>query len=407
MSVLNYPAKNTTSFRISRAKGIHLFDERGLPHMDLCLGAGSQILGHCNDQVGSAIADQIKNSVITIAPHLLTETCSETLESVFPSPYKDYVFASTGTEATQRAIRYARAVTGKDLIACLNGSWHGMNEWVLHGDGGRLARSNELILRGIPKGVRDYQVVGQYGDENFIDHLIEDSKKIACIIIEPIMGGAPHLNLTYLRKLTSACKKAGIITIYDEIITGFRSTFPSISTSYKLCPDIIVFGKILGGGLPVGLVVLENTFKQRLSDAYDSNILTGGTFSANPLILRAVNEVIPLLRRIDYDKLAQFTTSLTDRLNELFEKIGVNFKALTSGNIIRLAYTRKEYRDRFEREIFERENSRGGAEFRNKLLEEMVFMSTNSLIFLSILHGPSDLDEIVDRFERALRRLYL
>ena len=390
---------------ISSAKGAFLNSIDGRSYLDTSLGAGSQIFGHADDDINEAVKKQLSNGSIYLRNSSQIHFLCQTLVEVLPNTQNNFVFCNSGTEASQRAIRIARAATGKDHIGYFQGGWHGINEWTLSDDGSRFGNNKKKLQDGIPKLVKDHSIVIPYNVEESFDVLEHNANNLAAIIIEPVQGSNPRDDIVpFLKELQKFCKRHEILLIFDEIITGFRLCIGGASGKWKLEPDIVTYGKILGGGLPVGLVSCTDEIADRTFRAQDKNILTGGTFSANPLVASASVAVIQKLRYVDYNYIDNLGLLLRSNLNAYFESEDLPFSFIGVGSISRLAFTNLPFRNRDERDKLEFKEGFQQI-FRQNLLEMDVLWPANGITFTSFCHSYEQINGLCGKIKEAIRKI--
>ena len=327
---------------IKSASGSFLVDINGEKYFDPSLGAGSQILGHSNTQVISTIQKKIMDGSIYLKNNISLHAFCQRLKEVLPNSQRNYVFCNSGSEATQRALRLARAATGRDQIGYFSGGWHGINEWTMAEEGARFNLNSSSIHDGIPKFLKENSLLLPYNEEETFELIKKNSEQLACIIIEPVQGSNPRNDIVpFLKQLQTICKSNGILLIFDEIITGFRLGIGGATELWTLKPDIVTYGKIIGGGLPVGLVTCTDKVAFNSFNNPDKKIHTGGTFSGNPLVSETGTAVISELVKLDYSLINDFGELLRNRLNLFFKESSLPFSTIGTGSINRLAFTDK------------------------------------------------------------------
>ncbi|MFB0584301.1 aminotransferase class III-fold pyridoxal phosphate-dependent enzyme [Aeromonas salmonicida] len=393
--------ENTTKY--IAAKGAYLINENGQSILDAGLAAGSQILGHSHSEIVSALCEQAEQGIIFLNNNDKIQNLAEQLAEILPPSLNNFVFCNSGSEATQRALRYARAATGKDKIASFHGGWHGMNEWTLRDDGGRFCMNDHRLPNGIPDSVLQHSILLPYNDNMAFDIIEKNKNELAAICIEPIQGSNPRDDIIpFLIQLEQHCKKNGILVIYDEIISGFRIGISGASGAWGLTPDIVTYGKILGGGLPVGLVAFTDSISRVTFRDEQKKMLSGGTFSANPLMAKTASTVINILKRQDYtaiDRLAEILRAETN--NRL---ISLNIPCRLSGvaSINRLYFTDQLIKNRAHRDRLEL-NSEFQRMFRVQMMQLNVLWPTNGIIFTGFCHNESLMKELSDNIVAALK----
>ncbi|WP_430456143.1 aminotransferase class III-fold pyridoxal phosphate-dependent enzyme [Rheinheimera sp.] len=391
--------ESTNSSMFVKSEGAFLFDAAGRKYLDAGLGAGSQILGHAHSAITEAIVNQAKSGCLYLQNNPVVQEFVKSVSDVLPVCLSDIVLCNTGTEATQRALRLARAATGKDRIAYFHGGWHGMNEWTLLDDGGRFGTAKPINPSGIPRQVLDNSLVLPYNDEEAFSIIKQHANELACVIIEPVQGSNPRTDIVeFLSELREVCTKFNILLVFDEIITGFRLGISGATIFFGINPDIATYGKILGGGLPIGLLA----FTRKVADLTYNNsamtMLTGGTFSANPLVCAAASKTINILRDSDYGELTHLGDFLLNKTNKALAENNIPFTMTGCDSIFRLAFTDKKFKNRLERDLYECPPE-VQKRFRAEMLKNSVIWPTNGIIFIGFCHNR---DMLADLSEQIL-----
>jgi len=399
---LHHPGYQSQS-RIIKAEGAYFLTENGKYLFDAGLGAGSQILGHCPTAITAAIQQQAAEGTLFLHNNcLIHQLCAE-LEQVLPSHLNQFVFCNSGTEATQRALRYARAATGKNKVAFFQGGWHGMNEWTLLDDGGRFGVSTQELPSGIPTQILEHSMMLPYNDEYAFEKIEQHKNELAAVIIEPVQGSNPQESiLPFLKKLQDLCKKNGILLIFDEIITGFRLSVGGAASQWQLQPDLVTYGKILGGGLPIGLVafteqVADNTFSDN-----SKRMLSGGTFSANPLTAATALAVLKQLRQSDYNFINSLGLQLKQKTNPQLNLLGIPCVVSGTDSFLRLYFTDQQVNSRRHRDLIELNNN-FQQQFRSEMFALNVLWPTNGIIFTGFCHTAEMIDSLSSNIINALQ----
>ncbi len=378
---------------IKSANGSFLFSENGEKYFDPSLGAGSQIFGHANSEVIRSINKQIKDGSIYQWNNSMVHSFSRSLQKVLPDGQNHYVFCNSGSEATQRALRLARVATGRDIIACFKGGWHGINEWTLADHGDRFDRNISHKKDGIPEFLKNNRLILPYNDRRAFKLIEENSKNLAGIIVEPVQGSNPRNDiLPFLKKIEAICKKNKILFILDEIITGFRLGLGGATKLWALNPDIITYGKIIGGGLPIGLVTCSNDVAAESFNDPEKQIYAGGTFSANPLVSAAGSSMISQLLKADYTLIDDLGRLMRRRLNTLFQELDLPFSVIGIRSISRLAFTNKTFRNRAERDKLE-SSATVQKKFYSEMLSQKVLWPANGILFNGFCHTKKQIDD--------------
>lgn len=399
------PGYDTQAKQFTRAHGNFLFDQNETAYIDMVMGAGSLILGHSPKAVVEKVQEQSEKSSLLLQNNPNVQALSKKVAQLIPAELNNHIYCNTGSEATQRAVRLARAATGKTHIASFQGGWHGMNEWTLLDDGGRFGASTIRSDNGIPKVALEYSLLLPYNDNAVWEIIDKNAARLAAIIIEPLQGSNPQPKIyPFLSSLTEYCQKLGILVIYDEIITGFRVAPGGAASLMNLKPDIATYGKILGGGLPLGLVALsEDVYNQSFADK-DKQILTGGTFSANPMSATAGLATLEQLNSQVYTRIQQLTEFFLSNLNQAFKDNKINFFADGSGSINRIYFTTHNIKNRQQRDSFEI-SAEKQTKFRSLLMQQNILWPTNGIICMPASQNETLLSEVIDKIIYAAKAI--
>ena len=250
--------------------------------LDLSFGAGTLILGHQSKIFQKTLKEiHRKNLSLIATPNTEALKYSNLLKKIFPN-YRKFVFCNTGSEAILKSIRIANAISKKEMIINVTGSWHGSVDRTL------FTSSKSLKSIPISSGLTNFNK----RNIKFIpyNNIVKSKKilnihknKISCIIIEPVQASLPQTKVRkYLKFLDNYSKKNNIILIFDETISGIRFNGQSVQQIFKLNPDISTFGKCLGGGLPIGIIALRKSIFKKINNL-KQKVFFGGTFSANQI----------------------------------------------------------------------------------------------------------------------------
>jgi glutamate-1-semialdehyde 2,1-aminomutase len=394
---------------VERGQGPHVFDTSGNQYVDFSLGSGTMILGHANPEVVTAVEKQIRNGSIFSRPNSLAFQYADLLSEIQPSPRK-FAFCNSGAEATMRAIRAARGYTGKPVVAMVNGAWHGSNDWGLfQEDYESDPEAPKLAPRsaGIPTQIGEHLALLP-PDQNAIQAFVEENaSRLAMVFAEPVQGPLPlpgaKRRLEHLRTVT---RKNDVLLGFDEVVTGFRLALGGGQEYFGVEADIISYGKIAGGGLPIGIVgtslEIANHISANEPDA-ENIVYFGGTFSANPLTLSAGLATVKTLAaeaESIYPRLEETTDLFARRMNATFERLDVPIRIAHAPSIFRFIFTDRPLRTRRDRDLLEIDRKIQDL-FYDLLLLEGFHIGTNRINFLSIHHDESMLDELAQACERA------
>ena len=338
-------------FCVKKATGKYLVDVDSNTYTDYWMGHWALILGHSPQNVSLALSKQVKNGTLYGTVNSLSIELAETIQRLMPKAEK-LRFATTGSEATMYAVRLARAATRKKIVAKIIGGWHGFNSSLLESvnypfeinEGLGLDVDNKYI-KSIPFNDLDTSL-------QLLNNVKED---LACIIVEPILGGAGCItpNNDYLQGLQEFSKKNNIIFILDEIVTGFRLSIHGAYKMFKLDPDLFTLGKIAGGGLPIGIVCGKNEILS-LSNPNDKNnknlicSIGGGTFSANPVTMTAGLKTLEFLqnnKKIVYSKINELGAYTRKELQKIFDENNADVKITGIGSLFNVHFLNNNVRE--------------------------------------------------------------
>ncbi len=272
---------------IEKGKGSHIWDADGNEFIDYCCSWGPLILGHAFPAVVEKLKSTAEKGMSFGAPTKLESDLADLIISNHPHIEK-MRFVSSGTEACMSALRLARGYTQRDKIIKFEGCYHGHSDSLLVNAGSGLATFGISSSAGVPEAFAKETIVLPLNDEEAVKHAFKHYKdEIACIIIEPIPANNGLLiqKREFLEFLADICAANGSLLIFDEVISGFRVGFSGASGYYNVSPDIITFGKIIGGGLPVGAYASSAKIMQHISP--DGNVYQAGTLSGNPVAMAA------------------------------------------------------------------------------------------------------------------------
>lgn len=276
-----------TPIFVKEAKGAYLFDEDGNKYIDYINSWGPMILGHAYEPVINAVIDRAKKGTSFGTPTELETKIAELAVSMVPNIDK-IRFVNSGTEACMSAVRLARGYTKRDKIIKFSGCYHGHSDSFLIAAGSGLSTIGVPNSPGVTEGTAKDTLLANYNDIENVRSLFEVNKnEIAAVIIEPVagnMGCIPPLE-GFLGDLRKVCDENDTLLIFDEVMTGFRLAKGGAQELYKVNADIVCFGKVIGGGLPVGAFAARNEIMNYLSPL--GPVYQAGTLSGNPLAMAA------------------------------------------------------------------------------------------------------------------------
>ncbi|MDB5062614.1 MAG: glutamate-semialdehyde aminotransferase, partial [Mucilaginibacter sp.] len=331
-----------TPLFIDKGDGSHIWDADGNEFIDFCCSWGPLILGHNHPSVREKVMEVMQKGMSFGAPTALENELAELILS--NNRFIEKIrFVSSGTEAVMSAIRLARGYTKRDKILKFEGCYHGHSDALLVKAGSGLVTFGETSSAGVPKAFADETIVISLNDKEALREAFNEFKgQIAAVIIEPVPANNGLLLQTpeYLEYLRQICTQNGTILIFDEVISGFRVGFEGAAAYYNIQPDIITYGKIIGGGLPVGAYGASAEVMDHISPV--GSVYQAGTLSGNPVAMAAgIAQLSELLQPGFYDELHAKTAGFVRDIQEFVAQRGYEFKVFTIGSIFWFAFTDK------------------------------------------------------------------
>ena len=329
-----------TPLFIKSAKGAYLFDEDGNKYIDYINSWGPMILGHAYEPVVKAIQEKATHSTSFGAPTELEIQMAELIKSMVPNV--DLIrMVSSGTEACMSAVRLARGYTGKNKIIKFEGCYHGHADCFLVKGGSGMATLNIQTVPGVTAGVANDTLTAPYNNLNAVEKLIEENKnKIAAIIIEPVAGnmGCILPKPGFLEGLRKLCDENNIIYIFDEVMTGFRLAAGGAQEKLNINADLVTYGKVIGGGLPVGAFGGKKEIMEHIAPL--GNVYQAGTLSGNPIAMIAGFTMLNELKNNPsiYNELDSKGSQLEKGIHEVLEKKKIPHQINRIGSMMSLHF---------------------------------------------------------------------
>ena len=317
-----------------RGAGACVWDADGKRYIDYVGSWGPLILGHADPDVVHAVQQAAAKGLSFGAPTAGEVELAELLVKLAPS--MDMVrLVSSGTEATMSAIRLARGFTGRDMIVKFEGCYHGHADSLLVKAGSGMLTFGNPSSAGVPADLAQHTLVLDYNDtQQLHDAFVKHGAKIACVIVEPVAGNmnliAPKIE--FLKAMRALCTTHGAVLIFDEVMTGFRVALGSAQGLYGITPDLSTFGKVIGGGMPLGAFGGRRDIMEKIAPL--GPVYQAGTLSGNPLSVAAG---LATLKQVQapgfYAALSRKTKLLVDGLTGAAAKHGVKFSAQAVGGM--------------------------------------------------------------------------
>ena len=320
-----------------KSKGAYLFDVEGKSYIDFCMSFGPLILGHRDLDVERELMIALERGWSYGACEPYSLALAEFLIEKIPF-IEQIRFVNSGTEAVMTAIRLARGYTGKNKIIKFNGCYHGHTDSMLIKAGSGLAGTSEASSKGIPKGISQDTLVLELDDLNMVEECFKKHKdEIAAIIIEPLPANNGLLiqREEFLKSLRLLSKQYDALLIFDEVISGFRVGFDGMAGKLNIKPDLVTYGKIIGGGLPVGALAGSSEIMGHLSP--NGGVYQAGTLSANPLAMVGGLATLKKLEQSSFKTLEDNTKKILEVFSNWFKDFNngqfAHFKISSFGSL--------------------------------------------------------------------------
>ena len=337
---VNSPVRSFSSvggvpYFVRNAEGPYVWDEEGHRYIDYVQSYGPMILGHSHPAVIEAINKAASCGTSYGAPTekeiILAETIIERVKGI-----ESIRFVNSGTEATMTALRLARGITNRSKIIKFSGCYHGHSDTLLAAAGSGVATQGISGSEGVTESAVFDTVVVPFNKVPEID------QSIAAVIVEPVAAnmGLVDPDSGFLQELRKACDSSGALLIFDEVITGFRLSSGGASSWYGVIPDIWCFGKIIGGGLPVGAFAARQELMSHLAPI--GGVYQAGTLSGNPLAMAAGQATLELLGKAEYEYLESIANRLVQGLKEAISKSNLEISTPKVGPLVGIFFSDKK-----------------------------------------------------------------
>lgn len=379
---------------VEKAKGPYLYDIDGNKYLDLAMGFGVHLFGHSPDFLNDAIRKQMEKG-ISLGP--LFPEAAEVSQLIHDlTGVQRSAFFNSGTEAVMVAIRLAKAATQKSKIVIFAGSYHGTFDSLLALKTDPITKQALDHIPGISKNIISDTLILKYGSQESLEHILKHKDEIAAVLVEPVQSRNPELQpKEFLQDLRKICTDYNIALVFDEIVTGFRISNGGAMAHFGVSPDLVTFGKALGGGMPLGVVSGKEKFMNFIDgglwnfkdESIPSNKMTfvAGTFCHHPASMAAAKEVLNQLKQSPeiQGKINETTLSLANQLNPFFEEHNFSISIVCFGSLFRFKL-------------------KGNARYLYYgLLNEGVYIWEGRTCFLSTAHKTSDIDFLIEKVKKV------
>jgi len=390
---------------IDRADGCLIYDADGNRFIDYIGSWGPMILGHRHPAVVEAIKNVLDRGTSFGAPTDLEIQLAEMVIDAVASV--DVVrMVNSGTEATMSAIRLARGVTGRDLVIKFDGCYHGHADTLLVAAGSGVATLGIPGSPGVPQDVARHTLSLPFNDIEAVQQVMDDKgDQVACVIIEPVAGnmGLVPPAAGFLESLRGVTEKHGVVLIFDEVMTGFRVAYGGAQTLYGIRPDLTCFGKVIGGGLPVGAYGGKKEIMSQI--APQGSVYQAGTLSGNPIAMAAGIATLKQLKKEGvYESLAEKSRRLAAGLAEAAGKSGIAARVDHVGSMLGMFFTDREVTDFEAAKTCDLERF---SAFYQGMRQAGIYLAPSQfeVLFLSAAHGDEHIDATIDAAQQVLQNL--
>ncbi len=378
---------------VKRGYGCRFTDEDDNRYIDFCCSWGPLILGHNHPSIRESVLKTVTYGTSFGTPTRLgNEIGKLILEN---NKFIDKIrFVSSGTEAVMSALRLARGFTGKSKVIKFDGCYHGHVDSLLVKAGSGLATFGVSTSAGIPKSFAEETIVLPLNNPEILEETLQKhGEDIACIIIEPVPANNGLLlqDKSFLECLRLKCHKYGVLLIFDEVISGFRVGFEGAAGYYGIQPDIITYGKIIGGGMPVGAYGASHEIMGHISP--DGPVYQAGTLSANPVAMSAgLAAIKELLQPNFYENLAAKTAKFIKNIQQHCDQKGYDVNMVQIGSIFWVTFTKDRI---MEADQIDPKSMDKFKVLHHELLQRGVYLGPSGyeVGFVSHAHEETDLEE--------------
>jgi len=390
----------------SKAKGAYLYDEDGNKFIDYISSWGPMILGHAHENVIKAISKTAQKGTSFGMPTTMETELAQLALSMVNGMDK-IRFVNSGTEACMSAIRLARGYTKKDKIIKFSGCYHGHSDSFLIQAGSGVVTFGTPNSPGVTQGTAKDTLIAPYNDLKYVEKLINNnSGEIASIIIEPVAGnmGCVIPKDGFIEGLRVLCDKNDILLIFDEVMTGYRLALGGAQEILGVNADIVTYGKVIGGGLPVGAFASRNEIMKELSP--EGSVYQAGTLSGNPLAMSAGLATLFELKHNPgiYDSLENKTSYLEQGMRSILNDTSIDYRINKLGSMISLHFTSE---DVIDFKSAQKGNNEKFKKYFHGMLSEGIYLPPSAFesYFLNDALSYDDIDFTLKAFKKVLKSI--
>jgi len=391
---------------ISKGHGSKMTDVDGNEYIDYIGSWGPHIFGHNPDFVKDALYNAIENGVSFGAPTEIEIKMAKLVTEIIPS-LEMVRMVNSGTEATMSAVRAARGYTGREKFIKFEGCYHGHADYFLIKAGSGALTLGVPTSPGVTNGNAKDTLKADFNDLESVKKLVSENKnEIAAIIVEPIAGnmGVVRMSDEFGKGLRQICDEEGIVLIFDEVMTGFRVAKGGAQEVLGIKPDLSTFGKIIGGGLPVGAFGGKKEIMEKIAPS--GPIYQAGTLSGNPLAMSVGYAVLSYIKENSkiYELLEEKSVYLEKGMKENLERLGKNFAMNRVGSMSCMFFTEEEVTD-FKTAV--KSNTELYGKYFHEMLKRGIYLAPAQFeaMFISTVHSKNDLDKTIEAHYESLKAI--
>ena len=400
-----FKSVRSTPLFIREGKGSHITDVDGNDYIDYIGSWGPLILGHCHPEVMAAIEAALHRGASFGTPtegevHLAEMICTavNSVEMVR--------LTNSGTEASMAAIRVARGYTGRDKIIKFEGCYHGSVDSLLVKAGSGVMTLGLPDSPGVPASFVEHTLLADFNNlESVTDLFDEYGSEIAAVVLEPVAGnmGMVVPDLDFLKGLRNLCDVHGSLLVFDEVMTGFRVDYGGAQEIFGIIPDMTIFGKVIGGGLPVGAYGGRQDVMLMVAPA--GPVYQAGTLSGNPLAVAAGRKTLEILQAPDtYAELSRKSSWLIDEMRQSAGQNGIPFQTNVMGGMFGFFFAEKPVRNYQDAAESDQDRFR---KFFIGMLKEGIYLAPSAFEsgFISMAHTEEDLEKTAAACRKVMATL--
>ena len=400
-----FKSVRSTPLFIREGKGSHITDVDGNDYIDYIGSWGPLILGHCHPEVMAAVEEALHQGASFGTPtegevHLAELICTavNSVEMVR--------LTNSGTEASMAAIRVARGYTGRDKIVKFEGCYHGSVDSLLVKAGSGVMTLGLPDSPGVPASFVEHTLLADFNNlESVTDLFDEYGPKIAAVVLEPVAGnmGMVVPDLDFLKGLRNLCDVHGALLVFDEVMTGFRVDYGGAQEIFGIIPDMTIFGKVIGGGLPVGAYGGRQDVMLMVAPA--GPVYQAGTLSGNPLAVAAGRKTLEILQAPDiYAELSQKSNWLIDEMQQSAGQNGIPLQTNVMGGMFGFFFAEKPVRNYQDAAESDQDRFR---KFFMGMLKEGIYLAPSAFEsgFISMAHTEEDLEKTAAACRKVMATL--